>query len=475
MIPMMDMAKTFATSGAKVTIVTTPICSTLFSRQIERVHQLGLDFNIQTVKLGLPEDWENLDAVTWSQSQVELLDRFWKALSLLREPVLHILEEHRPDCLIADLFFPWATDVAAQLKIPRLAFGGTKTFIVPHLPGEITLTKTQLPEYLRQELDTDFSKLAKEIVESELKGYGSIFNSFYELEKDYADYYRNFYNMVKESKKRSFGIVMDSFYELEPAYADLYRTILGRRSWLVGPFSLCNKEIEDKAQRGNRALFDQHECLKWLDSRQPNSVIYICFGSIANFNEAQLHEIAVGLEALGQQFIWVVKKDPNVEEGKEEGLPDGYESRIRNKGLIIRGWAPQVLILDHEAIRGFVMHCGWNSILEAVTAGLTITWPMFAEQFYNEKLVTQVLGIGISVGSKQFDEFGIDADVVSRDDIEKAVRRVMVGEEAEEMRRKARVPGEMARKAIGEGGSSDSDLTSLIEELMQHKAAREYK
>jgi len=86
-----------------------------------------------------------------------------------------------------------------------------------------------------------------------------------------------------------------------------------------------------------------------------------------------------------------------------------------------------------------------------------------------------VLGIGISVGSKQFAEFGIDADVVSRDDIEKAVRRVMVGEEAEEMRRKARVPGEMARKAIGEGGSSDSDLTSLIEELMQHKAAREYK
>ncbi|XP_039158450.1 scopoletin glucosyltransferase-like [Eucalyptus grandis] len=203
--------------------------------------------------------------------------------------------------------------------------------------------------------------------------------------------FTKFYNMVKESEKRSFGIVMDSFYELEPAYADLYRTILGRRSWLVGPFSLCNKEIEDKAQRGNQALFDQHECLKWLDSKQPNSVIYICFGSIANFNEAQLHEIAVGLEALGQQFIRVVKKDPNVEEGKEERLPDGYESRIRNKGLIIRGWAPQALILDHEAIRRFVMHCGWNSILEAVTAGLPmVMWPVTAEQFYNKKLVTQV-------------------------------------------------------------------------------------
>ncbi|KAL3722353.1 hypothetical protein ACJRO7_034689 [Eucalyptus globulus] len=461
MIPMMDMAKTFATSGAKVTIVTTPICSTLFSRQIERVHQLGLDFNIQTVKLGLPEDWENLDAVTWSQNQVELLDRFWKALSLLREPVLHILEEHRPDCLIADLFFPWATDVAAQLKIPRLAFGGTsffamctmrvialhqphkrvssesETFIVPHLPGEIKLTKTQLPEYLRQELDTDFSNLAKEIVESELKGYGSIFNSFYELEKDYADYYRN---------------------------------VLGRKAWHIGPVSLCNRDTVDKALRGMEAI-SQHECLKWLDSKKPNSVIYACFGSLTKFSPEQLVELAKGLEASRQDFIWIVRKDKNEE---QDWLPDGFEERMDGKGLIIRGWAPQVLILDHESVGGFMTHCGWNSIMEGVCAGVPmVTWPMFAEQFYNEKLVTQVLQIGIGVGSKQYADFGIGADFVSRDDIEVAVRRIMAGAEAEEMRRRAKKLGEMARKAVGEGGSSDSDLTSLIEELRQHKAARE--
>ena len=75
---------------------------------------------------------------------------------------------------------------------------------------------------------------------------------------------------------------------------------------------------------------------------------------------------------------------------------------MEGKGLIIRGWAPQFLILDHEPVGGFVTHCGWNSILEGVTAGVPmVTWPMSGEQFYNEKLVTQVLEIGIGVSAQK--------------------------------------------------------------------------
>ncbi|KAF8010634.1 hypothetical protein BT93_J1319 [Corymbia citriodora subsp. variegata] len=393
MIPMMDMAKTFATRGAKVTIVTTPICATLCSKQIKRVHQLGLEFNIQTIKLplidiGLPEGWENMDAVTWSQNQADFLRKFWKALTLLQEPVLHILEEHRPDSLVVDLFFPWATDVAAQLKIPRLAFGGT----TPHLRGEIKLTRTQLPEYLRQEEETDFSKLAKEIVKSELKSYGNNFYSFCELEKDYADYYRN---------------------------------VLGKKAW--------------------------HNDLK-----KPNSVIHVCFGSLTKFNSQQLVDMAKGLEASQQDFIWIVRKDKNEE---QYWLPEGFEERMDGKGLIIRGWAPLVLILDHESVGGFVTRCGWNSIMERVCA---------RGRCLLSNSIMKMLQIGIGVGSKQYADFGIGADVVRSDDIEVVVRRIM----AEEMRRAKRL-GRMARTAVGEGGSSDSDLTSLIEELRRHKVYRE--
>ncbi|KAF8012174.1 hypothetical protein BT93_I0337 [Corymbia citriodora subsp. variegata] len=195
---------------------------------------------------------------------------------------------------------------------------------------------------------------------------------------------------------------------------------------------------------------------------------------MANFNAAQLREIAIGLEASGQQFIWVVKKDPNAEEGKEEWLPDGYESRIRSKGLIIRGWAPQVLILDHEAVGGFVTHCGWNLTLEAVTAGMPmVTWPVAAEQFFNEKFVTQVLKIGVNIGVKQW--VRLFGDSVKSERVEEAVKRVLVGEEAEEMRWRAKALAEMARGAVEEGGSSWSDLGALLQELRQQRLAHNEK
>jgi UDP-glucosyl transferase 73C len=39
--------------------------------------------------------------------------------------------------------------------------------------------------------------------------------------------------------------------------------------------------------------------------------------------------------------------------------------------------------------------------MEAISGGVPmITWPMFAEQFFNEKLMVQVLKIGVRIGVK---------------------------------------------------------------------------
>ncbi|KAI8532763.1 hypothetical protein RHMOL_Rhmol11G0239300 [Rhododendron molle] len=116
----------------------------------------------------------------------------------------------------------------------------------------------------------------------------------------------------------------------------------------------------------------------------------------------------------------------------------------------------------------FVTHCGWNSTLEGVSAGVPmVTWPVFAEQFYNEKLMTEILRIGVSVGNKKWSMKMNNG--VRREEIGKTVRQVMVGEEAEEMRNKARGFKEMAKKAIEEGGSSYADLNGLIRELSSYR------
>ena len=109
-------------------------------------------------------------------------------------------------------------------------------------------------------------------------------------------------------------------------------------------------------------------------------------------------------------------------------------------------------------------HCGWNSALEGVTAGVPmVTWPNSAEQFYNEKLLTDVLQIGVGVGALYWGRAG--KDEIKSEAIEKAVNRVMVGEEAEGMRSRAKALGIQARKAIKEGGSSSSDLNAFFEDL----------
>ena len=320
---------------------------------------------------------------------------------------------------------------------PQTKLSDSESFVIPNLPDEIRMTRTQLPSFLNEDGESDFMKMIKASTEIE---------------------------------ERSYGVIVNSFYELEPAYADHYRNVFGRKAWHIGPVSLCNKVAEDKAERGltKSSTEEKHECLNWLDSKKPHSVVYVSFGSMLCFADRQLQEIAIGLEASGQDFIWVAKKE---KKDVEEWLPEGFEKRMEGKGLIIRDWAPQLLILEHEAIGAFVTHCGWNSILEGVSAGVPmITWPVFGEQFYNEKLVTEILRIGVPVGSEKCVLSFLDANTeteakVRREGIEEAVTRIMVGDEAVEMRSRVKELGNKARRAVEEGGSSCLDLSALIGEL----------
>ncbi|KAF8410104.1 hypothetical protein HHK36_002626 [Tetracentron sinense] len=467
MIPMVDIARLFAARGVKATIITTPLNAPLFSKTVDRYTNLGMEISIHiipfpSVEAGLPEGCESINSIP----DPKMIQNFFKALNMLQQPLEQLLQEQGPDCIVADMFLPWTTDAAAKFGIPRLVFHGTsffslcvsdslrryephknttsdtETFVAPGLPDQIELIGSMLPDYIKGETQNEFGKKME---------------------------------LVREADKRSYGILMNSFYELEPAYAEHYTKAMGMKAWPIGPVSLCNRDITDKAERGRKAAINEHECSSWLDSKQPNSVLYVCFGSVSRFSNAQLLEIAMALEASGHPFVWVVRKDvemSSMAEDEEKWLPEGFEERMEGKGLIIRGWAPQMLILDHEATGGFMTHCGWNSTLEGISAGVPmVTWPLFAEQFYNEKLVTQVLRIGAGVGAREWSSSTKERkETVKREGIEKAVRLLMGGgEEAEQMRSRASGLGEIAKRAVEENGSSYANLTALIEELRLHR------
>lgn len=312
---------------------------------------------------------------------------------------------------------------------------------MPQIPDRIELTRSQLPPFLRNKPGLP--------------------------------------DKVGKAEEKAFGVVVNSFYELEPKYVEYFKTVLGKKAWPVGPVSLCNRNNADKTERGQAASVDEQSlrnCLSWLDSKEPNSVVYISFGSLARLPPAQLVEIAHGLEASAHNFIWVVGKIFRCaqNEGRvgddENWIPLGFEERMMEmkRGILIRGWAPQILMLEHGAVGGFMSHCGWNSTLESVSAGVPMmTWPLSAEQFYNEKLITDVLGIGVQVGSKEWVSWNAEREeLVGREKVEAVVSRVMGGgEEAEEMRKQARALAEKARRAVEEGGSSYEGVDALISEL----------
>ncbi|KAI3774721.1 hypothetical protein L1987_49281 [Smallanthus sonchifolius] len=452
MIPMADMAVLFASRGLQTTIVTTSSTAHRLTNSIQKTvnytHQIAL--HIIEFKAGLPPGIDNPDQIISNEHMYGLLE----ALSTLQEPFEQFVEKSQPDCIVVDMFFPWTTETAARFNIPRIAFNGTgffpmcvseamrlyqptsssdsEPFVVPHLPHEIKLTRKQLPQFEAEEFKV-FLKVLIQAVEAEAKSYGVIFNSF---------------------------------YELEPEYVHHYREVLKRKSWHIGPVSLCNKSTEDKLERGKKSAIDEHVCLKWLESKPPSSVIYVSFGTIVKVSISQLYNIAIGLEACNENFIWVIRND------QETFIPEGFEARmqVKGKGLIIKGWAPQLLILEHESVGGFMTHCGWNSVLEGVSSGVAmVAWPVMAEQFNNSKLVTDVLQIGVSIRDV---EWSADStcEGVKWEAIERAVARVMGAKEGDNMRMRAQELKNKANKAVEKGGSSYSDLTTFIENIKAFKS-----
>jgi len=203
-------------------------------------------------------------------------------------------------------------------------------------------------------------------------------------------------------------------------------------------------------------------CLNWLDKQASNSVIFVSFGTTISFSQQQINEIATGLENSEQKFVWVVR-DADKGDGFSDDiirveLPEGFEDRVKDQGFVLREWAPQLDILAHPSIGGFMSHCGWNSCIESMSMGVPIAaWPMHSDQPNNTVLVINILKIGVSVKDWcRRDEVVVSAVV------EKAVRTLMGTKEGEEMRKRAVALGQQVKKSVSDGGVTQTEFRSFI-------------
>ncbi|KAM0030488.1 putative flavonol 3-O-glucosyltransferase [Helianthus debilis subsp. tardiflorus] len=268
-------------------------------------------------------------------------------------------------------------------------------------------------------------------------------------------------NSFRELRKAK-GIMVNTFLELETQAMKSFTDTNFPPVYPVGP--LLNLD-------GVAGKADHMDVIKWLDSQPPLSVVVLCFGSMGSFSEVQVKEIALGLEQSGHRFVWSLCLTPPNEQlldDPRELLPDGFLERTVGIGKVIE-WAPQVSLLSHEAVGGFVSHCGWNSMLESLWFGVpTATWPMYAEQQLNAFEMVVELGLAIDLKMDyKIDMFNPAANIVivTAEEIENGITRLM---EDNSVRAKVKEISKRSRVAVAEGGSSYASVDYLVQEIMSN-------
>ncbi|XP_057988388.1 UDP-glycosyltransferase 83A1 isoform X2 [Hevea brasiliensis] len=258
--------------------------------------------------------------------------------------------------------------------------------------------------------------------------------------------FQHFVRKIAENVKICNWLLANSFYELEPSACNLIPNILP-----IGPL-FASDHLGTYA--GNFWAEDSTS-LSWLDQQPPRSVIYAAFGSTFVCDQQQFNELALGLEMVGQPFLWVVRSD--FTNGMVVEFPDGFTKRVEKYGKIVK-WAPQEKALAHPSTACFFSHCGWNSTMEGLSKGMPfLCWPYFTDQFHNRSYICETWKVGLRL-------IPDDNGIVTRHEIKTKLEKLLSDKDIEANSLKLK---EMARKSTSEGGSSFSNFISFVERIKQ--------
>ncbi|KAG8364540.1 hypothetical protein BUALT_Bualt18G0007700 [Buddleja alternifolia] len=274
--------------------------------------------------------------------------------------------------------------------------------------------------------------------------------------------------------RKAKGIIVNTFIELESHSLNsfLKESAYGVRGvppvYPVGPILNHGSSIQKRSS----------EVLNWLDDQPACSVVFLCFGSQGSLREDQVHELARGLELSKTRFLWSLRRQspddkpasfPSEYVSHREVLPDGFLDRTAGIGKVV-GWVPQLDVLSHPAVGGFVSHCGWNSVLESLWCGVPIaTWPLHAEQQTNAFQLVRDLGLAVEITLCYY-ERGEDVTMVTAGEIERGIREVMDG--GSEVRKRVKEMKEKSRMAVMEGGSSYVSLERVIQYMASNAPSK---
>ncbi|XP_057861849.2 UDP-glycosyltransferase 91C1 [Cryptomeria japonica] len=397
----LELAKKLGSHGLKVSLLSSP-------QNTRWIRQLHPTPEIQLLELPLP-CIQGLPAGVESTADLKRGGTFHLLLEAMddwQKPFEALLERMSPDFVIHDMTQYWVSRSAAKLTIPTIFFVCTSAtgggFLLGHEAAMVEKGTTDPdltvppPGFPTAHIRLSSSEARKNLQVHQKKG-GLITMA-------------ERWSMCSQG---SWAIAVNTCIEVEGKYLDYLQRTTGRP---VLPVGLQMPDLSPRPA-GDGSL-------AWLDLQQPRSVVVVSLGSECILTTQEIAALALGLEESEVPFLFVL-----LHHNIAAALPQGFIGRTQGRGLLVTEWAPQLHILSHSSAGAFLSHCGWNSVTEGLRFGVPIvTLPMQHEQGLNAKLVAQELKLGVEVRRNEED------DSFSKEDVCKAVRRLMVEEEGMHIR-----------------------------------------
>nr|BBA68563.1 flavone 4'-O-glucoside 7-glucosyltransferase [Nemophila menziesii] len=446
--PMLRLAKSLASKGLLVTFSTPES----YGKEMRKTND---DISDQPILIGegsirfefLDDEWdenehkgEGLDAYATHLERVgkQNLPRMFKKHE----------EEGRPiSCIINNPFIPWVPEVAESLGIPSAllwvqscaSFSSYYHFFndLVSFPTESNLKKDVcLPSMPMLKYD-EVPLLLYPIVPLPII---SLKNAMLRQQKNLS---------------KTFCVLVDTFQQLEDELIHYLSKLCPIRP--IGPLFKISDTSSSNISGDIRKADD---CIEWLDSKSPSSVVYISFGSIVHLKQEQITEIAYALMNINISFLWVMKPPQKDSYDKQHVLPQGFLEKVGEKGKVVK-WSPQEQVLSHQSLACFVTHCGWNSSMEALANGIrVVTLPQWGDQVTNAKFLVDVFGVGVRLSRGDLED-----RIIPREEIELRLLEVTSGEKATEMKHNALRWKKAAEEAVAKDGSSSKNLQEFVDEL----------
>lgn len=365
-------------------------------------------------------------------------------------------EGHPFTCLVYTLLLHCAARVARGFHLPT-AILWTQPFTVFHIfyfyfhgYGDYIKEKANEkdPSLCSIELPGLPSSIAPSDLPSFLLSSASLFQAIVPLLEE------QFHELDLETNPR---VLVNTSEAFEP---ETLRTVDKFNVIPIGPLI----SFDSSSGAGGDIFHGSQGYMEWLDTKPEMSVVYVSFGSLCVLSKVQKEEIARALLDSERPFLWVIREKgkSKFEEKEDEGELSCIEE-LEQKGKIVK-WCSQVEVLSHPSLGCFVTHCGWNSTLESLASGIPMVgFPQWGDQKTNAKLVEDVWKIGV-----RLDHRVNGNGVVEGKEIRKCLEVVMgSGEKGEELRRNAKKWKSLARDSVKEGGSSEKNLKTFLDDVGQ--------